>query len=153
MIGLATMLIESLATRALCIAGKAQTPPPFQSYETQSQFLRSVQANVASVMYSFFKYKVEQIIQRFLQVQLQLSRSRALCIAAKTSLKSVDQSKSPINFRSLGSCIIIVNGSFACENDKMLNGILKTEYGFQGCTPSPPSGLNSAHRLCRCHVR
>ncbi|KAJ7743705.1 glycoside hydrolase family 3 protein [Mycena maculata] len=25
-----------------------------------------------------------------------------------------------------------VNSSFACENDKMLNGILKTEYGFQG---------------------
>ncbi|KAJ7491335.1 beta-glucosidase [Mycena galericulata] len=25
-----------------------------------------------------------------------------------------------------------INSSFACENDKMLNGILKTEYGFQG---------------------
>lgn len=25
-----------------------------------------------------------------------------------------------------------VNGSFACENDKTLNGILKTEFGFKG---------------------
>ncbi|KAI0762813.1 beta-glucosidase [Fomes fomentarius] len=25
-----------------------------------------------------------------------------------------------------------INGSFACENDKTLNGILKTEFGFQG---------------------
>ncbi|KAJ7262071.1 beta-glucosidase [Mycena rebaudengoi] len=27
-----------------------------------------------------------------------------------------------------------INSSFACENDKALNGILKTEYGFQGCS-------------------
>ncbi|KAI0757179.1 beta-glucosidase [Daedaleopsis nitida] len=47
-------------------------------------FLRSVQANVASVMCSY-----------------------------------------TANIRS-------VNGSFACENDKTLNGILKTEFGFQG---------------------
>ncbi|KAJ7607968.1 beta-glucosidase [Roridomyces roridus] len=26
-----------------------------------------------------------------------------------------------------------INSSFACENDKMLNGVLKTEFGFQGC--------------------
>ncbi|KAJ6606906.1 glycoside hydrolase superfamily [Mycena sp. CBHHK59/15] len=28
----------------------------------------------------------------------------------------------------------VVNSSFACENDKTLNGILKSEYGFQGCS-------------------
>lgn len=28
---------------------------------------------------------------------------------------------------------ITVNGTFSCENDKTLNGILKTEFGFQGC--------------------
>ncbi|KAF7345699.1 Glycoside hydrolase family 3 protein [Mycena venus] len=50
-------------------------------------FLRSVQANVASVMF----------------VQLQLSRIHSL-----------------------------LNSSFACENDKMLNGVLKSEFGFQG---------------------
>ncbi|KAF8128494.1 beta-glucosidase [Mycena galopus ATCC 62051] len=27
-----------------------------------------------------------------------------------------------------------INSSFACENDKTLNGILKSEFGFQGCT-------------------
>ncbi|KAK0233415.1 glycoside hydrolase family 3 protein [Armillaria fumosa] len=48
-------------------------------------FLRSVQANVASVMCSY---------------------------------KNTDASS--------------VNGSFACENDKTLNGILKTEFGFPG---------------------
>lgn len=28
-----------------------------------------------------------------------------------------------------------VNGSYACENDKTLNGILKGEFGFPGCEP------------------
>lgn len=28
--------------------------------------------------------------------------------------------------------IIPVNGTYSCENDKILNGILKTEYGFPG---------------------
>ncbi|KAI0348700.1 beta-glucosidase [Trametopsis cervina] len=28
----------------------------------------------------------------------------------------------------------LVNGSYACENDKTLNGLLKGELGFQGCT-------------------
>ncbi len=28
---------------------------------------------------------------------------------------------------------IVVNGTFSCENDKSLNGYLKTEFGFQGC--------------------
>ncbi|KAJ7155737.1 beta-glucosidase [Mycena filopes] len=35
----------------------------------------------------------------------------------------------------LGSRKSIVNSSYACENDKMLNGVLKQEYGFQGCKP------------------
>ena len=26
-----------------------------------------------------------------------------------------------------------VNGSWACENEKTLNGLLKGEFGFQGC--------------------
>lgn len=26
-----------------------------------------------------------------------------------------------------------INGTFACENDKMLNDVLKREFGFQGC--------------------
>jgi hypothetical protein len=26
-----------------------------------------------------------------------------------------------------------VNGTYACENDKTLNDILKREFGFQGC--------------------
>ncbi|KAI0651675.1 beta-glucosidase [Trametes meyenii] len=47
-------------------------------------FLRSVQANVASVMCSY-------------------------------------------------SELASVNGTFSCENDKTLNGLLKTEFGFQGC--------------------
>jgi hypothetical protein len=27
----------------------------------------------------------------------------------------------------------IVNGTYACENNKTLNGLLKEELGFQGC--------------------
>ncbi|KAI0085604.1 glycoside hydrolase superfamily [Irpex rosettiformis] len=50
-------------------------------------FLRSVQANVASVMCSYSEYF---------------------------------------------SCVAIINGSFSCENDKTLNGLLKGELGFQG---------------------
>ena len=33
------------------------------------------------------------------------------------------------------SCVK-VNGSFACENNATINGMLKTEFGFQGCTSS-----------------
>lgn len=29
--------------------------------------------------------------------------------------------------------ITLVNGTYACENDKTLNGILKGEFGFPGC--------------------
>ncbi|KAJ6552874.1 beta-glucosidase [Mycena capillaripes] len=57
-------------------------------------FLRSVQANVASVM----------------------------CASSHSELNKINRSL-------FHRCI---NGSFACENDKMLNGVLKTEYGFQG---------------------
>ncbi|KAK1229387.1 hypothetical protein PQX77_007564 [Marasmius sp. AFHP31] len=54
-------------------------------------FLRSVQANVASVMCSYNK----------------------------------------------------INGSFACENDKMLNGVLKSEFGFPGYTMSDWAATHS----------
>lgn len=27
----------------------------------------------------------------------------------------------------------LINGTFACENDKIMNDIVKREYGFQGC--------------------
>ncbi|KAF5311920.1 hypothetical protein D9619_003054 [Psilocybe cf. subviscida] len=36
-----------------------------------------------------------------------------------------------------------VNGSFACENDKMLNGILKTEFGFPGYVMSDWAATHS----------
>jgi beta-glucosidase len=36
-----------------------------------------------------------------------------------------------------------INGSFACENDKMLNGILKTEFGFPGYVMSDWSATHS----------
>lgn len=39
----------------------------------------------------------------------------------------------------------LVNGTFACENDKVLNGLLKGELGYQGCMSS--SGLLSRIRL------
>ena len=31
----------------------------------------------------------------------------------------------------------LVNGTYACENDKILNDVLKREFGFQGCEFSP----------------
>lgn len=35
------------------------------------------------------------------------------------------------------SCLIVIpdliNGTFACENDKIMNDIVKAEYGFRGC--------------------
>jgi beta-glucosidase len=31
-----------------------------------------------------------------------------------------------------------VNNSYACQNSKLLNGVLKTELGFQGIIPSMP---------------
>ncbi|KAJ7916872.1 beta-glucosidase [Mycena leptocephala] len=54
-------------------------------------FLRSVQANVAAVMFSFLSFKNRTTLTRYQ-----------------------------------------INSSFACENDKMLNGVLKSEFGFQG---------------------
>lgn len=27
----------------------------------------------------------------------------------------------------------LINGTYACENDKVMNGIVKAEYGFRGC--------------------
>ena len=28
--------------------------------------------------------------------------------------------------------IDLINGTYGCENDRLMNGILKNEYGFQG---------------------
>ena len=33
----------------------------------------------------------------------------------------------------LGAYKDLVNDTYACENDKTMNGILKGEFGFQGC--------------------
>jgi hypothetical protein len=30
-------------------------------------------------------------------------------------------------------CLDLVNDTYACENDKVLNDIVKREYGFRGC--------------------
>jgi len=30
---------------------------------------------------------------------------------------------------------LVVNDTYACDNDKILNGLLKTELGFEGCEP------------------
>ena len=27
----------------------------------------------------------------------------------------------------------LINGTYACENDKVLNDVIKREFGFQGC--------------------
>ena len=27
----------------------------------------------------------------------------------------------------------LLNGTYACENDKLMNDIIKREFGFQGC--------------------
>lgn len=37
----------------------------------------------------------------------------------------------------LRELIDLVNNTYACENDKMLNDVLKREYGFQGCKFAP----------------
>jgi len=31
---------------------------------------------------------------------------------------------------------LVVNDTYACDNDKVLNGLLKTELGFEGCAPT-----------------
>jgi len=31
---------------------------------------------------------------------------------------------------------LVVNDTYACDNDKVLNGVLKTELGFEGCAPT-----------------
>ena len=43
----------------------------------------------------------------------------------------------------LNSRYVLVNGTFSCENDKGLNGYLKTEMGFQGC--------KCIHDMCSCN--
>jgi hypothetical protein len=30
-------------------------------------------------------------------------------------------------------CLDLLNDTYACENDKVLNDIVKREYGFRGC--------------------
>jgi beta-glucosidase-like glycosyl hydrolase len=42
-------------------------------------------------------------------------------------------SVSPIFCLILIVSLDLVNNTYACENDKMLNDILKREFGFQGC--------------------
>jgi hypothetical protein len=38
----------------------------------------------------------------------------------------------------------LINGTYACENDKVMNDIIKREYGFQGCEyPFIPSKLST----------
>jgi beta-glucosidase len=46
-------------------------------------------------------------------------------------------------FRHLIS--LVVNDTYACENDHTLNGLLKTELGFEGCAPA--STLSQFWRL------
>ena len=49
----------------------------------------------------------------------------------------LDKGEVPLKMRLPSSLNeIIVNGTYACENDKMLNGVLKGELGFPGCEPS-----------------
>ena len=31
---------------------------------------------------------------------------------------------------------LVVNDTYACDNDKILTGLLKTELGFEGCAPT-----------------
>lgn len=33
---------------------------------------------------------------------------------------------------TLTLCVDLINGTYGCENDRLMNGILKYEYGFQG---------------------
>ncbi|CAE6422317.1 unnamed protein product [Rhizoctonia solani] len=43
----------------------------------------------------------------------------------------------PIEFCFLSTIFVSVNGTYACENSHILNTILKSELGFQGCRCSP----------------
>ena len=33
----------------------------------------------------------------------------------------------------------LLNGTYACENDKIMNDIMKREFGFQGCEYVSPA--------------
>ena len=46
-------------------------------------------------------------------------------------------------FTSLITNTDLINDTYACENDKMLNDILKREYGFQGYVMSDWSAQHS----------
>jgi len=78
------------------------------------QFLRSVQANVASVMCSYSK------------------SSFGLCVPF--SPFSRPEYCFPRYYMENYFLCKSVNSSYACGNDKMLNKILKGELGFPGCT-------------------
>lgn len=49
---------------------------------------------------------------------------------------------------------VLVNGTYACENDAVMNGMLKGELGFQGCKHIlHVHGLPLTRMLLRCDVR
>jgi hypothetical protein len=49
---------------------------------------------------------------------------------------------------------LVVNDTYACENDKILNGLLKTELGFEGCAPALSQFLRLVLTApCRCNDR
>lgn len=93
--------------------------------------MRSVQAGVASIMCSY-------------------STSIAFILSHRTMLSSFHAPLSDL-----------VNDTFACENNKTLNGMLKSEFGFQGyvmsdwgaqhSTMSAVAGLDVRQSLCFFH--
>ena len=53
-------------------------------------------------------------------------------MVSQTSVSQTDREDSP-SPRFL--IPLVVNDTYACDNDRVLNGLLKTELGFEGCVP------------------
>lgn len=94
-------------------------------------FLRGMQANVATVMSSY-----NQVTPPTPSFPFSSSSSRGLFLLREPSLTLISLRQ--------------INNSYAAQNSKVLNGLLKTELGFQGEQSVPPSFLVNPADFLRC---
>jgi len=69
-------------------------------------------------------------------VQLQYAISLNLgffVVAVYDHIYNLDQGRMSFRMPLTLSDRVLVNGTYACDSDKLMNGLLKTELAFQGC--------------------
>ena len=85
-----------------------------------------MQANVASVMCSYSEFELN-VVPSIVPL--------TPCLSLSADLSKLFESRNLLILTWYG----LVNGTYACEHDGAINGLLKGELGFQGCESTRPN--------------